>query len=79
MASASLMSMHGHFYDIGQEQQAHLDRILNTQSDILGSMPRIYQRMMRWLVHETRSPKLKNWLLPEPGHMGLFKLPYRYW
>lgn len=77
--AAALMNMHGQFYEMGAEQQSHLDRLLNTQSDILASMPKLYQRMVTSLLSGTTSSKLKNWLLPEPGHMGMFKLPYRYW
>ena len=77
--SSMLMSMHGQFYEIGSDEQSQLERILRTQSDILGCMPNLYHRCVNPLVDWSKSPKLKSWLLPEPGHMGLFKLPYRYW
>ncbi len=78
--SAALMSMHGQFFEMGEREQARLTHILKSQSDILGSMPTIYRRCVEPLVRSYASTsKLKNWLLPEPGHMGLFKLPYRYW
>lgn len=79
VSATALMSMRGQFYEMGDRQQSQLDRILAAQSDILGSLPKFYQRTMSALVDSLGSPKLKNWLLPEPGHMGLFKLPYRYW
>ncbi len=77
--TASLMSMNGQFFEMGPDQQSQLDRLLATQSDILASLPQFYHRCVASLVREVGSPKLKNWLLPDPGHMGLFKLPYRYW
>lgn len=79
VTAATLMSMHGQFFEMGDQQQSRLDRILTTQSDILASLPKLYQRCVSSLIHAAGSPKLKNWLLPEPGHMGMFKLPYRYW
>ena len=70
VTAATLMSMHGQFYEMGDQQQARLDRILTTQSDIIGSLPKLYQRCVSSLINFAGSPKLKNWLLPEPGHMG---------
>lgn len=75
----TLMSMGGRFHEIGPNQHAELARVLATQANVLGSLPELYRRCLEPLVARSGSQKLKSWLLPQPGHMGVFKLPYRYW
>lgn len=77
--AATLMSCGGGFYEVGYKQKQMLDRITASQADIVRCLPKMYRHCIRPLVQLTRSDRIKEWLLPEPGHMGMFKLPYRYW
>ncbi len=77
--ASTLMSMNGSFYEIGPIQQRQLEDVARTQADILSSFPRAYRSCIGPLVRWSGSQKLKTWMMPDPGHMGLFKLPYRFW
>jgi alpha-1,2-rhamnosyltransferase len=47
------------------------------RSDVSAHCPKIYRKLCAALCTRTGSKKLKRWLLPEPGHRGIFKLPLR--
>ncbi|MCC6509664.1 MAG: glycosyltransferase family 4 protein [Pirellulaceae bacterium] len=76
---STLLSQAGQFYGIGPQQQAELQRLVAAQADVVSSLPSLYRRCVSPLVQVTGSKKLKTWLLPQAGHLGMFKLPYRYW
>ncbi len=48
---------------------------LDPNRDILAGAPRWYRPSMEAVCAVARWPKLRRWLLPEPGRMGIFKLP----
>ncbi len=47
------------------------------QKNVLLHMPAVYTRAAEKLCQLTGSKKLRKWLLPQPGHQGLFKLPLK--
>ncbi len=73
------ISSKGHFYQVDSETQQALDRVFQQQADIVSSLPKIYSRVLRPVLDRLGSQKLKDWFLPEAGHMGLFKVPHRYY
>jgi alpha-1,2-rhamnosyltransferase len=77
--TATLLGLDGAFYEVGQSEKRALDRAASYQVDIIGSLPKPYGQLLGPLLELTGSDKLKKWLLPAPGHMGMFKLPHRWW
>lgn len=75
----SLLCFEGDFYRVGDREENLLSRVAATQADVTGCLPGIYRRIVQPLIGATRSVKLRQWFLPEPGHLGVFKLPHRYW
>lgn len=77
--AATLMSVGGQFYAVGLREKRALDELARSQANILASFPKLYRQTLSPLLQLVGSAKLKRWFLPEPGHMGAFKLPYRFW
>lgn len=77
--SATLLSFDGAFYEVGAKEKLALDRAASYQVDIIGNLPKPYGQILGPILELTGSDKLKKWLLPQPGHMGMFKLPHRWW
>ncbi len=66
----------GHFYRIGTEQLRYLQRSAQLQRNVLECLPSGYRHAASGLCQTTGSKKLRRWLLPEAGHLGLFKVPH---
>lgn len=79
ITSGTLMSLGESFYAISASDEQRIEQVIGCQRDIVSSLPAAYRQTVAPILQLTRSKKLKSWMLPEPGHMGLFKLPYRYW
>lgn len=79
LRAATLMSVDGDFYEVGPREKRALDQLALAQSNIVASFPPLYRQLMRPLLGRVGSVKLNRWFLPEPGHMGIFKLPHRFW
>lgn len=47
------------------------------QANILACMPSLYVTVAKAICQVIRSRKLQQWLLPLPGHQGIFKLPLK--
>jgi glycosyltransferase involved in cell wall biosynthesis len=77
--TATTMIHRGNFYRIGPNESEHLLRAAAVQTDLLGSLPRSYTTLATALTRLSGSPRLKRCILPERGHMGIFKAPYRLW
>jgi glycosyltransferase involved in cell wall biosynthesis len=43
------------------------------REDVLGGLPPWYRASAHWLCDRVQHPKLRRWLLPLPGHQGVFK------
>jgi O-antigen biosynthesis alpha-1,2-rhamnosyltransferase len=66
----------GQFFRVGSEHLPQLQRSAQLQQNVLECLPRGYRHAARGLCHTTGSKKLRRWLLPEAGHLGLFKVPH---
>ena len=77
--AATLISLNGLFYEVGAKEKQSLDALARAQANLLANLPKAYQRISGHLVKMTGSSKLKQWFLPDAGHMGAFKLPHRFW
>lgn len=63
---------------IAPEQEPKGINIEKIRSDVVAHCPPIYRKVCAGLCGLTRSKQLRKWLLPEPGHQGIFKLPLRF-
>jgi O-antigen biosynthesis alpha-1,2-rhamnosyltransferase len=68
----------GSFHALRQLKSSRFrERLLGFESNILAHMPASYRLGARGLCRVVPSRKLKSWLLPMPGHKGIFKIPLR--
>lgn len=75
-AAETVIAHAGRFYRIGTEQFRQLQRSAHLQQNVLEHLPKSYRQAARRLCRTTGSKKLRRWLLPEAGHLGLFKVPH---
>lgn len=52
-------------------------RFSKLKNNVLAHMPRSYVKSAEFICQHVRHGKLRTWLLPGPGHHGIFKLPLR--
>ena len=56
-------------------QSPQKTRVRHLKADVLRHLPKTYVQSATSLCNWIPSNKLKSWLLPQPGHAGIFKLP----
>ncbi len=66
----------GKFYPVNDQQISRIGRCVRYKANILARMPKSYRKAAEWLCTKTDSKKLRRLLLPESGHLGLFKIPH---
>ena len=49
----------------------------NLQNDVLAAMPGWYRTLASGICGAVPSKQLRKWLMPLPGHQGIFKLPLK--
>lgn len=75
-ASATVV-INDKIFRIDESIAAAFRRVQNAEGNILAAMPWIYKLLARSLCAAIPSRGLRKWLLPQPGHLGAFKLPHR--
>ena len=66
------------FQTIGKLQESPAEaRLISMKNNVVAHLPKMYVRSARLLCNQFPSKKLANWLLPQPGHKGIFKLPLK--
>ncbi len=71
-----VISHDGRFYPIGDRQVAQLAKPAGMQSNVRSKLPLIYEMFAKALCTVAPLRCLRKWLLPEAGHLGLFKVPH---
>jgi O-antigen biosynthesis alpha-1,2-rhamnosyltransferase len=66
----------GEFFAIDEQQVAALAKPAKFQRNVLGTLPKLYQKAARLLCQVLPLRVLRKWLLPEAGHLGIFKVPH---
>lgn len=66
----------GHFLPIDEVTERQFSRLASIESNIQSLLPRWYLKSARQLCNITKSARLRKWLLPQPGHLGAFKLAH---
>ncbi len=71
-----IVSIDGNFYAPSEEQAEYFRRPAAMHANVLSATPQIYRKLAEFVCRATGSQKLRKWLLPQAGHLGLFKIPH---
>lgn len=63
----------GRFYLVENALRKRFCHLAALESDIQAHLPKWYLYLSSKVCYVTKSARLKKWLLPEAGHLGLFK------
>ncbi len=74
-----IVSIAGKFYAPSEEQIAAFRRPAAMHANVLSTTPNAYRRLANILCRVTGSEKLRKWILPQAGHLGVFKLPHNFY
>jgi alpha-1,2-rhamnosyltransferase len=66
----------GEFLPINEVVEKQFFRLASIESNVQSLLPRWYLNVAKRICSTTNSAKLRKWLLPQPGHLGLFKLAH---
>jgi O-antigen biosynthesis alpha-1,2-rhamnosyltransferase len=69
-----VVSYAGQFYEVTPELEARFARQAAVNRNVLEILPRPYRWIASLLCGFIRFEFLRRWLLPEPGHLGVFKI-----
>jgi O-antigen biosynthesis alpha-1,2-rhamnosyltransferase len=50
--------------------------LASIEANVYSFLPRGYLSLANWLCKHANSARLKKWLTPQTGHLGVFKLPH---
>ena len=71
-----VISHEGRFYPITSSQVAQLAKPAGMQSNVRSKLPRLYESLASAVCKVIPSRTLRKWILPEAGHLGIFKVPH---
>ncbi len=71
-----IVSHDGQFFPVHDAWIAEFRQSASMQSNVLATAPRMYVRAANVLCNISKSRQLRKWLLPQPGHLGLFKVSH---
>lgn len=71
-----VISQDGRFYPISDRQVAQLAKPAGMQSNVRSKLPFVYQMLAKAICKVIPSRNLRKWILPEAGHLGVFKVPH---
>ena len=64
------------FVCVDDQLANHFAKLASVESNVHRSLPKWYSRIANWICSRTNSTRVKKWLMPQAGHLGLFKLPH---
>jgi len=73
-----IVSHDGEFFEVDEEYFAECERLGRTHANILSSTSRLYRSVAQLICSVGRWPKLRQWLLPSTGHLGIFKASHAW-
>ena len=65
-----------HFVEVDDGLASRFSKLASIESNVRRSLPRWYTHIANWICRKTGSDRLRKWLMPQPGHLGVFKLPH---
>lgn len=75
-AAQVVIAHRNQFIALTDELMAALQRPADMQKSVINWMPKAYRSLAQLLCKLIPARKLRQWLIPETGHLGLFKLPH---
>ncbi|MEM8735759.1 MAG: hypothetical protein AAGG44_16120, partial [Planctomycetota bacterium] len=63
----------GNFYPVEPDFRRRFQRLSQSRSDTVASLPRIFRAIAKSSCQAVPSRRLRKWLLPSPGHVGVYK------
>lgn len=71
-----VISQDGRFYPISDRQVAQLAKSARMQNNVRSKLPFAYEMLAKAICNVIPSRNLRKWILPEAGHLGVFKVPH---
>lgn len=72
-----IISQHGRFFPVLKSCRNNLEQLSAMQSNVLASASDSYRQFANQLCRVVPGKTINKWMLPQPGHLGIFKLFYR--
>lgn len=69
-----VVSHAGKFFAVDQTHLDAFERTAAMQANVLNHTPNTYRAIAEGVCRLSSSGRLRKWLLPQPGHLGIFKL-----
>ncbi len=66
----------GQFYSLSEKQLNRLAKPAGVQGNVQSRLPKIYRKLASMVCKAIPSRTLRKWILPEAGHLGMFKVPH---
>ncbi len=73
-----VFSHRGQFYHLDEPTRVAFQQASRLYGDILGHLPDWYRMGATHVCRGVPIPSVRRWLLPEAGHLGLFKVPMTF-
>ena len=64
------------FVAVDDNLASHFSKLASIESNVRRSLPKWYSQIADWICRRTSSNRIRKWLMPQAGHLGLFKLPH---
>ncbi len=66
----------GQFFALNQQQVARLAKPANVHGNVQSRLPTLYRKFATLMCHLIPFRTTRKWLLPDAGHLGIFKIPH---
>jgi len=67
------------FVAVDAKQASKFEKLASVESNIHRYLPRWYSPVASWICKWCGSARVKKWLMPQAGHLGVFKLAHSSW
>ena len=64
------------FVEVDNGLASRFSKLASIESNVRRALPHWYTHIANWVCRKTSSDRLRKWLMPQPGHLGVFKLPH---
>ena len=72
-----IISQNQKFYKVSADHLKAFQLLAQTEANAVEHTSKLYRKLAAPFCNVSRSMTLRKWLLPQPGHLGIFKLIYR--
>ena len=64
------------FVAVDENLANHFSTLASIESNVHRSLPNWYTQLADWICRRASSNRVRKWLMPQAGHLGIFKLPH---